>query len=105
MERDYIHVMDLTEGHLAALNHLEKNTGVYIYSLGTGKGITVLELINTFQQTNNVETPYRFVGKRNGYLPSYHADSNKVLTALGWQAKRRFDESCRDTFRHYFCLN
>jgi len=101
-ERDYIHVMDLAEGHLAALHYLKTNAGVHIHNLGTGHGTTVLELIKAFEKINKIEIPYKFSGRRDGDLPSYYSDANKALKDLGWQAKRNLEQSCKDT---YFCLN
>ena len=104
-ERDYIHVMDLAEGHLAALNYLKNNTGAHIHNLGTGHGTTVLELINAFQKINQVEIPYQFSSRRDGDLPSYFADANKALKDLDWQAKRSLEQSCKDTYHHLILSN
>jgi UDP-glucose 4-epimerase len=104
-ERDYIHVMDLAEGHLAALNYIKNNAGAHIHNLGTGHGTTVLELINAFQKINKVQIPYQFSSRRDGDLPSYYADANKALKELGWQAKRSLEQSCRDTYHQLISSN
>lgn len=98
-ERDYIHVMDLAEGHLAAIDYLKNNAGAHIHNLGTGQGTTVLELINAFQRINKVEIPYKFSGRRGGDLASYYADASKASKELKWFAKRDLGEACRDTYR------
>jgi len=100
-ERDYIHVMDLAEGHLAALEFLNNNHGAHIHNLGTGKGTTVLELIHTFEKINNLEIPYQFSGRRGGDLPSYYADADKALQDLKWSTKCSLKQACKDTYSFY----
>jgi len=95
--RDYIHVMDVAEGHVAALIHLTK--GVNIYNLGTGKGTTVLELIKTFEKENEVKVPYQIVGRRKGDLAESYADVKKAKKELGWEAKRDLNDMVRDAWR------
>ena len=94
--RDYIHVMDLAEGHLAALNHLinEKPQNLTI-NLGTGKGISVLELIEIFQKVNGVNIPYRFVSRRPGDNSYVVADISLAKLILNWEAKISIDDICR----------
>ena len=104
-ERDYIHVMDLAEGHLAAIDYLKNNHGSHIHNLGTGHGTTVLELIEAFQEINKVEIPYKFSGRRGGDLASYYSDANKALKELGWQARRNLEQSCKDTYQHLLISN
>ncbi|WP_332648188.1 UDP-glucose 4-epimerase GalE [Lysinibacillus sp. 54212] len=94
--RDYIHVMDLAEGHAAALAHLKP--GTHIYNLGTGKGTSVLQLVDTFQRVNGVRIPYEIVGRRNGDLASVFADVSKAERELQWQAKRTIECMCRDAW-------
>jgi UDP-glucose 4-epimerase len=98
--RDYIHVMDLAEGHLAALNHLKNNSGTHIYNLGTGHGTSVLELIKVFERTNQIEIPYKFSSRREGDLPSFFSDASKAIKDLGWKTKYDLAKSCLDTFRY-----
>lgn len=95
--RDYIHVMDLAEGHVAALEHL--TTGVHVYNLGTGKGTSVLELIRTFEKVNGVKIPYEIVDRRPGDIAICYADVTKARRELGWIAKRSIEDMCRDAWR------
>jgi len=95
--RDYIHVMDLAEGHVAALDNLTK--GVHIYNLGTGKGTSVLELVNAFENANKIEIPYEIVKRRSGDIASCYADVSKALHELGWKAKRDIFAMCKDSWQ------
>ncbi|MBN8235143.1 UDP-glucose 4-epimerase GalE [Halobacillus kuroshimensis] len=94
--RDFIHVMDLAEGHVAAIE--SPCEGVSIYNLGTGKGTSVLELIRTFKDTNKVEVPFEFVDRRPGDIASCYADVSKIRKDLGWNAKRDLTEMCKDAW-------
>lgn len=93
--RDFIHVMDLAEGHVAALGNLQN--GVHTYNIGTGKGTSVLELIQTFTRVNQVEIPYEIVGRRPGDCALSVADVSKAEKELGWKATRSLEEMCRDS--------
>jgi UDP-glucose 4-epimerase len=95
--RDYIHVMDLAEGHLAAFKHIKK--GVQIYNLGTGNGVSVLQLIKAFEEANNMIIPYSIVERRAGDIAECYADVSKVEKELGWTAKRDVLEMCRDAWK------
>lgn len=95
--RDYIHVMDLAEGHVAALSKLDQ--GVSIYNLGTGKGTSVLELINVFANVNGVKVPYKIVDRRPGDLATCYADPGKAQKELGWKAKRDIKDMVKDAWR------
>ncbi len=95
--RDYIHVMDLAEGHVAALNNLTE--GVHIYNLGTGQGTSVLQLVVAFEQVNNIEVPYEIVDRRPGDIAECYADVSKAKRELNWTAKRGIAEMCRDAWR------
>ena len=95
--RDYIHVVDLAEGHVAALNNL--TSGVHIYNLGTGQGTSVLQLVKAFEEVNGVKIPYEIVNRRSGDIASAYADVNKAKKELGWSAKRGIVEMCRDAWR------
>lgn len=97
-ERDYLHVMDLADGHLAALNCL-KSPGVHIFNLGTGKGLSVLEMVNSFVDVTGVEIPYIFADRREGDLPAFWADARKAENELGWKASRTLDQMMEDTWR------
>lgn len=95
--RDYIHVMDLAEGHVAALDNLTE--GVHIYNLGTGQGTSVLELVKAFEEANDIEVPYEIVDRRPGDIASCYADASKAERELGWTAKRDIVAMCRDAWR------
>jgi len=95
--RDYIHVMDLAEGHVAALENLTE--GVHVYNLGTGKGTSVLELVKAFEEANDIEVPYEIVDRRQGDIASCYADASKAKRELGWTAKRDIIAMCRDAWR------
>tara|TARA_B100000212_G_scaffold54060_1_gene35591 strand:- start:3504 stop:4562 length:1059 start_codon:yes stop_codon:yes gene_type:complete len=95
--RDYIHVMDLAEGHLLALNHLMKNSPqILTINLGTGKGTSVLELINIFQKVNNVVVPFSFADRRPGDNAIVVADNTLAKNILNWLPRRNIEEICRD---------
>tara|TARA_B100000212_G_scaffold338061_1_gene313974 strand:+ start:58 stop:1104 length:1047 start_codon:yes stop_codon:yes gene_type:complete len=95
--RDYIHVMDLADGHIAALEHLEHNKSQILnMNLGTGKGTSVLELINIFEQVNNVKIDYEFTKRRKGDNAIVIADNSKADSLLNWQPKRSIYEMCKD---------
>jgi UDP-glucose 4-epimerase len=97
-ERDYLHVMDLADGHLAALTCL-KDSGVHIYNLGTGSGSSVLEMVNSFEKVTGVDVPYSFAERRDGDLPAFWADASKAEKELGWTVCRSLNEMMEDTWR------
>jgi len=95
--RDYIHVMDLAEGHLSALDHLiNEGPQILILNLGTGLGTSVLELINTFQKVNKISVPYSFLGRRDGDSAILVADNSLAKSVLNWEPKRNLEDMCRD---------
>ena len=96
--RDYIHVVDLARGHVAALNWMDGKTGVEVVNLGTGKGVSVLEMVNTFSSVNGVEVPYIIGERRAGDLATVYADPAKAEQVLGWHAKRTVADMCRDSW-------
>ena len=97
--RDYIHVVDLAKGHVAALKKiLESGSGTYIYNLGSGKGVSVLELVNTFERVNGVKVNYRIADRRAGDLAEYFADPAKALKELGWKTEKTVEDMCRDSW-------
>ena len=95
--RDYIHVMDLAEGHVAALSHLEK--GVSVYNLGTGKGTSVLELVTAFERANKIKIPYTITQRRPGDIAVCYAATDKAEKELNWKAKRTIEDMCRDAWK------
>ena len=95
--RDYIHVVDLAKGHVKAIE--KQNFGVNIYNLGTGKGTSVLELINAFVKENCVDVPYKIVSRRPGDVAICYANASKALMELGWQAELTIEDMVRDAWR------
>ncbi|RDI41661.1 UDP-glucose 4-epimerase GalE [Falsibacillus pallidus] len=94
--RDYIHVMDLAEGHVAALENLTE--GVHIYNLGSGKGTSVFELIRAFEEAIGITIPYEIVDRRPGDIAASYADVCKAKRELGWEVKRDIKAMCRDAW-------
>ena len=97
--RDYIHVMDLAEGHLAALHFAKDHAGCEIFNLGTGKGYSVLEMVHAFETANHVHVPYRIAPRRAGDLPTVYACPDKSARTLGWHAEYSLEDMCRDSWR------
>jgi UDP-glucose 4-epimerase len=97
--RDYIHVMDLAEGHLAALNFLQNQTGWHAINLGTGQGYSVLEIVKAFEEASGKPVPYNLVPRRAGDLPIYFAQATKAHELLHWQASRGLKQMCEDAWR------
>jgi UDP-glucose 4-epimerase len=97
--RDYIHVMDLAEGHLCALDALNDRVGAHVWNLGTGKGHSVLEMIQAFQAASGKPIPYRISPRRPGDVATSFADPAKAQRELGWKAKRGLQEMVRDAWR------
>ncbi len=97
--RDYIHVVDLAEGHLAALNALARRPGLVAYNLGTGNGCSVLEVVKAFGTACGRPIPYRIVDRRPGDAAVCYADSSKANAELGWRATRGLDLMCADAWR------
>ena len=98
--RDYIHVVDLADGHVKALNKMAgENGGVWIYNLGTGTGYSVLDVIHAFEEANNLKINYVFKDRRAGDIPSCYADPAKAAKELGWKAQYGIREMCEDSWR------
>ena len=96
--RDYIHVLDLAQGHLDALKYAEANTGCEVFNLGTGNGVSVMEMVTTFASVNDVPVPYVIAPRRPGDLATVYADPKKAKDVLGWEAKRDVKDMCRDSW-------
>ena len=97
--RDYLHVVDLADGHVAAI---EKSTpGTQVYNLGTGKGTSVLELVRTFEAVNGIKIPYKIAARRAGDLPIFYANAEKAARELGWTAKKSVEDMVRDSWRFF----
>ena len=97
--RDYIHVVDLADGHIAALEYARKNNGVQTVNLGTGKGTSVLELVRAFEKASGKKVPYVIAPRRAGDIAECYADVSKAKEILGWQAKYDVDDMCKDNAR------
>ena len=95
--RDYIHVVDLAKGHVAALKSAQN--GVSVYNLGTGQGTSVLELINAFSKAAGKPIPYAIKPRRPGDIASCYASGNKALSELGWKTELTINDACRDSWR------
>ena len=97
--RDYIHVVDLAEGHLAALDYLAANPGLLTVNLGTGRGYSVLEIVRAFERASGHAVPYEIVARRAGDIAACYADPTLARERLGWSARRNLDAMCRDAWR------
>ncbi len=96
--RDYIHVVDLAMGHVAAMEYCVHQHGVHTFNLGTGVGFSVLDMVNTFSKVNNIRIPYEMTGRRNGDIAVCYADATKAHKILGWQAMLSLEDMCRDSW-------
>lgn len=97
--RDYIHVVDLASGHVAALDYLQKRRELLTINLGTGNGVSVLEMVRAFEATNRCRVPYRIDGRRPGDIARCWADTRLARRLLGWRASRTLEDMCADTWR------
>ena len=97
--RDYIHVMDLARGHLAALRHALNHRGAEAYNLGTGRGYSVLEVVKAFEQASGLSIPYEFAPRRPGDIAVCYADPGKAQNILGWKAELGIADMCADAWR------
>ena len=96
--RDYIHVVDLAKGHVAAVKFVAENKGCDVFNLGTGTGYSVLDIVKTFEKVNNVPVPYAIVDRRPGDLATCYADPAKSAQGLGWKAEKNLADMCRDAW-------
>lgn len=97
--RDYIHVVDLAQGHVAACQYLMAHTGCEVFNLGTGVGYSVLDLVHTFSRVNQMEIPYVIAPRRPGDVARCFADASRAKEMLGWTAKKTLEDMCRDSWR------
>ena len=97
--RDYIHVVDLVEGHLAALYFLQQNAGWHAFNLGTGDGTSVLQMVQAFERASGRAVPYQIQDRRPGDLPAYFAKANKARELLDWEATRSLEDMCESTWK------
>ncbi|MBR3002620.1 MAG: UDP-glucose 4-epimerase GalE [Clostridia bacterium] len=99
--RDYIHVVDLAKGHIAALEKLEKEgQGLYIYNLGTGTGYSVLDMVKAFENSTGKKVNYKIAPRRAGDIAACYADPKKAREELGWEAEKSLDDMCKDSWRY-----
>ncbi|MBG9794354.1 UDP-galactose-4-epimerase [Paenibacillus dendritiformis] len=98
--RDYLHVVDLSLGHIKALEYVLSSTGIDTVNLGTGVGYSVLQIIKSFEKASGKKINYRIVGRRDGDIAECYADTSKAEKVLGWVARRNIDEMCKDTWRY-----
>ena len=102
--RDYIHVVDLAKGHVAAVKKMKP--GISIYNLGTGKGTSVLEMIKAFEEASGKKLPYEIVGRRAGDLAEIYANPSKAERELGWKTEKTVEDAMRDTIKYLdYCAN
>ena len=96
--RDYIHVVDLAKGHVAAVRYAASHTGCEAFNLGTGIGYSVLDIVSTFQKVNGIPVPYEITARRPGDIAVCYASPDKSREVLGWQAEKTLEDMCRDTW-------
>ena len=96
--RDYIHVVDLAKGHVAAVEYASANRGCEVFNLGNGNGYSVLDMVNTFMEVNGVNVPYEIVARRPGDIATCYADPAKSREVLGWTAEKTLSDMCRDSW-------
>ncbi len=96
--RDYIHVVDLAIGHIAALNKLSTKPGLVIYNLGTGNGTSVLQMVKAFEDANNIKVPYMIKPRREGDIAACYADCSKANKELNWKANKTVKDACKDSW-------
>jgi UDP-glucose 4-epimerase len=96
--RDYIHVMDLAAGHLKALEKISEDPGLVTYNLGTGDGYSVLDMIKTFENVNEIKIPFKIAPRRQGDIASCYADATLAKNELNWQASRGLTEMVKDAW-------
>ncbi len=96
--RDYIHVVDLAKGHVQAIKNIK--AGIKYYNLGTGIGYSVLDLVNTFKEVNNVDVPYKIVDRRPGDIASCYADATKAKEELNWTCTYNIEDMCNDAYNY-----
>ena len=98
--RDYIHVVDLDKGHVKAIKKILKDNGCDAYNLGTGKGYSVLDLVNTFKKVNDVDIKYQIKERRKGDIDACYADPSYAYEKLGWKALKDINEMCKDAYNY-----
>lgn len=103
--RDYIHVMDLAEGHVSAFKYIQNHQGLKTFNLGTGYGTSVLNLIKTFEEVNQIKVPFKIVDRRIGDVAEIYANTSLANNLLNWRAKRTLSDMCQDSWQWQLKLN
>jgi UDP-glucose 4-epimerase len=96
--RDYIHVVDLAKAHVSALKAIDKNCGLEIYNVGTGRGYSVLEVVKAFEKANDLKVAYEIKERRPGDIDEYYSNPQKIEKELGWKAENDLEDMCRDSW-------
>ena len=96
--RDYIHVVDLARGHVAAIDYMQTHKGENVFNLGTGIGYSVLDMVHAFERVTGKKIPYEITARRPGDLATVYASPDKSAELLGWKAQYNLDDMCRDTW-------
>ena len=96
--RDYIHVVDLARGHVAAINYMQQHKGESVFNLGTGNGYSVLDMVHAFEKVTGKKVPYKIAPRRPGDLATVYASPDKSAELLGWKAEYGLEDMCRDTW-------
>ena len=96
--RDYIHVVDLARGHVAAINYMQQHKGESVFNLGTGNGYSVLDMVHAFEKVTGKKVPYKIAPRRPGDLATVYASPDKSAELLGWKAEHGLEDMCRDTW-------
>lgn len=97
--RDYIHVVDLAKGHVAAVDYMVNNKGSEVFNLGTGTGYSVLDMVKAFENVNGIKVPYQIVDRRPGDLATVYSEPKKSAEVLGWKAEYGLEDMCKDTWQ------
>ena len=97
--RDYLHVVDLANGHIAAVKYACEHKGAEVFNLGTGVGYSVLDIVKAFEKSTGVKIPYVIAPRRAGDIDAYFGDPTKANTVLGWKAERTLEDMCADTYK------
>lgn len=97
--RDYVHVSDIADGHIKAMEFLEKIKGTRVYNLGSGKPISVIQLVKSFETVNNIKIPTQITKRRDGDVAISYADISLASSELGWIAKKSIQDMCADSYR------
>ena len=97
--RDYIHVVDLAKGHLKALEKINNDSGLYTYNLGTGRGYSVIEVIQNFEKASDIKIPYKITERRSGDVAVCFSNPSKALEELGWKTEYNLEQMCKDSWK------